>query len=193
MIYGNIILENKDVEIQQESLQDIKQKIMDLSDLKAQWKAVADKFVKHKWLYRYTDEIQKQRLQKHYEVLCNPESNYSSYKRSFAFICKYMGLQTDKVIIENLCFQKDKKDKEQDIVAVKYSKGLAKVKIPENIHLIHVSPADNITALNPSFRSKVQGKYMYPTKRCFFTVAKEIKPTQAGLEHQKNNKIYHKG
>src|SRR5699024_1436277 len=61
----------------------------------------------------------------------------------------------------------------------------AKVTIPEGVRLIHVSPIDDIKELVPSFRSKVKGKYMYPTRRCFFTVAKDIKPTQAGLERMK--------
>ena len=104
-----------------------------------------------------------------------------------------MGLPKDKIIIENLVFEKDKKDKDQEVVSVKYSKGLIKVKLPKDIHLIHISPVENIKELIPSFRSKVKGKYMYPTKRCFFTIAKDIKPTQAGLEKQKTTKYVTRG
>jgi hypothetical protein len=85
-------------------------------------------------------------------------------------------LQSNKeVIIEHLLFQHDSKDPDQPIVALNYSRGLAKVTLPEGIRLVHISPADNIQALQPSFRSKVKGKYMYPSKRIFFTI--KIKKT----------------
>lgn len=109
-------------------------------------------------------------------------------KKAFSFICKFMGIPKNKVIIENLVIKHDEKDPEKNRVALKYSKGLARVNIPDDIKLIHVSPADNIKELNPTFRSKVKGKYMYPTKRIFFTVQREIKKKQAGLEGKKLSK-----
>lgn len=163
----------------------IKTNIANTKDLKAQWKKVADGFVKHIWIKRYINEKQKEQLMKHYANLTDDKVYYSKYKTSFKAIAKFMGLPADKIIIENLVFTKDPKDKDQEIVSLKYSKGSAKVTIPEGIRLIHVSPVDDIKELVPSFRSKVKGKYMYPTRRCFFTVAKDIKPTQAGLEHMK--------
>ena len=47
---------------------------------------------------------------------------------------------------------------------------------------------DNIKELNPSFRSKLTGRFLYPSKRCFFTVAKQIKPKQAALEKTKTTR-----
>ena len=185
-LYGNTFIHEENID--ESVIGDIKQKITDLSELRAQWKKVADTFVKHKWIYRYINDKQRVMLDKYYKMLTDENTSYSDYKKAFRFICQFMGLPKDRVIIENLVFEKDKKDKNQDVVAVKYSKGLVKVNIPKNIHLIHVSPADNISELIPSFRSKVKGKYMYPTKRCFFTVAKEIKSNQAGLEKQKTTK-----
>lgn len=182
-IYGNML--NRNDLVNENVIDNVKKKITDTKELKEQWKKVADGFVKHKWIYRYIDEKQKEQLLKHYANLTSENVSYSKYKNSFNFIARFMGLPHDKIIIENMMFTKDKKDKEQEIVALKYSKGLAKVTIPEGVRLIHVSPADNIKDLIPSFKSKVVGKYMYPTRRCFFTVAKDIKPTKAGLEHQK--------
>lgn len=182
-VYGRYIDQN-DI-LNEKFTDDIKKKIVDTKNLKEQWKKVSDKFVKHKWIYRYINEQQKEQLLKHYANLTDENVTYSKYKNSFNFIAKFMGLPHDKIIIENLTFEKDKKDKEQEVVALKYSKGLAKVIIPEGVRLIHVSPANDITNLTPSFRSKVKGKYMYPTKRCFFTVARDIKPNHAGLEGQK--------
>lgn len=186
-IYGNYINENVEA-LDENLIDDVKQKIADLNALKEEWKKTAGTFVKHKWIYRYINEEQKARLNKYYEMLTKDDTTYQEYKKAFTYISQFMGLPKDKIIIENLVFEKDKKDKDQDVVAVKYSKGLAKVQIPPNVHLIHVSPADNIQNLEPSFRSKVKGKYMYPTKRCFFTVAKEIKPTHAGLEKTKTTR-----
>jgi hypothetical protein len=182
-VYGRYI--NQDDILNEKLLEDIKKKVIDTKTLKEQWKKVADKFVKHKWIYRYINEQQKEQLLKHYANLTDEKVSYSKYKYSFNFIAKFMGLPHDRIIIENLTFEKDKKDKEQEVVALKYSKGLAKVIIPEGVRLIHITPVKDITNLNPSFRSKVKGKYMYPTKRCFFSIAKDIRPNQAGLEGQK--------
>ena len=166
-------------------IDNVKHNLANIKNLKDQWKKVADGFVKHVWIKRYIDEKQKEQLAKHYENLTADKVYYSRYKNSFKAIAKFMGLPPDKIIIENLVFTKDNKDKEQDIVSLKYSKGSAKVSIPDGVRLIHVSPVADIKNLEPSFRSKVKGKYMYPTKRCFFTLAKDIKVTKAGLEGQK--------
>lgn len=182
IIYGNKFLPDN---LDESVLSDIKKTVTDLGKLKEQWKDATKSFVNHKWIYRYVNESQKAKLQSYYQKLCEEDISYADYRRYFSHICRFMGIPNDKVIIENLVFEKDKKDKDQDIVAVQYSKGLLKVEIPDGVRLIHVSPADNIEQLNPSFRSKLTGRYLYPTKRCFFTVAKEIKPTQAALEGKK--------
>lgn len=167
-------------------VENIKTDIKNTKDLKDQWKKVADKFDKHIWITRYIyDEKQKEQLQKHYANLTDDNVKYSDYQRSFKFIAKFMGLQSDPIIIENLIFKKDNKAKNQDIVAMMYSRGKQKIIIPRGVSLIHVSPVDNIKELIPSFRSKVKGRYMFPNKRVFFTVAKDIAPTKAGLEHKK--------
>lgn len=169
-------------------IDDVKKKIVNTKELKDQWKKVADKFVKHKWIYRYINDKQKEQLEKHYAILTDENCNYSTYKRSFKFICNFIGIPNTGVIIENMIIQKDNEDKDQYELALKYSKGLVKVNIPEGVNLIHVSNVKNIKELIPSFRSKTKGKYMYPSKRIFFTVTKDIKPTQAGLEGQKTSR-----
>lgn len=168
-------------------ISDIKQSVTNVSDLWKQWQKYTNTFVKHKWIYRYVNEKQKAQLQKHYDVLCAEKTNYSTYKRSFAAVCKFFGLPTNTIILENMVFGKDSRDKDQDIVSVKYSKGVAKVKIPEGIKLIHSTTAD-FTEMIPAFRSKTVGKYMYPTKRCFFTCLKVIENNKAGMEGQKTHK-----
>lgn len=169
------------------AIDDIRSYTMNVADLWKQWKKYTDTFVKHKWIYRYIDDKQKKQLEKHYAILCDEKTNYSTYKKSFAAIAKFLGLPNNTIIIENIIFSKDKKDKEQDIIAVKYSKGVAKVTIPSGIRLIHTTMVD-IDAMKPAFRSKTKGKYLYPSKRCFFTCIKAIASNKAGLEHQKLHK-----
>lgn len=195
MIYKNkpCLNENNNLQIEEQSmifedvkfLDDIKKKMSNVSDLKDQWKKVADKFVKHKWIYRYINDKQKESLEKWYSCLTDDDVSYGDYKKAFRYICNFMGLPYKTVIIENMIIVKDKEDKDQWELSLKYSKGLAKVTIPDGVHLIHVTPVRGINELIPSFRSKTKGKYMYPSKRVFFTVGKDIKPTQAGLEGQK--------
>lgn len=166
-------------------LDDVMKSVSNTKDLYDQWRNVADSFVKHKWIYRYIDDKQKAKLEDNYAVLTDDDSSYAAYKKSFKYICRFMGLPDKTIIIENMEFTKDKEDKEQWEIALKYSKGLAKVILPDGISLIHVSPVSGINELIPSFRSKTKGKYMYPSKRVFFTISKDIRPTQAGLEGKK--------
>lgn len=168
-----------------EFIDDIKKKMVDTADLKAQWKKVADRFVKHKWIYRYIDDKQKENLQKHYEKICDEKTSYSVYKRSFSAICKFMGVPNEGVIIEWIVFDKDKEDKDQWKISIRYSKGLAKIKIPEGVRLIHISPVEGITALTPTFRSKTKGKFLYPDKRVFFSVIKDINNFKMGTQGHK--------
>lgn len=166
-------------------IDDMKKKLTNIADLKEQWKKVVDSFVKHKWIYRYINDKQKESLERWYTCLTDENTTYGEYKRAFRYICNFMGLPYKVVIIENMDFKKDKQDKDQWEISLKYSKGLAKILIPDGVHLIHVTPVHNINELIPSFRSKTKGKYMYPSKRVFFTVGKDIKPKQAGLEGKK--------
>lgn len=187
MIYKNpnsmTIQENTNMN--ENVIEDVARHYVNTQDLKAQWKEVADSFVKHKWIYRYINDKQKENLEKHYAKICDEKTNYSTYKRSFQALCNFMGIPADRVIIEWIVFDKDKKDKEQWKMSIRYSKGLAKVKIPDGVRLIHVSPVENIDALVPTFRSKTKGKFLYPDRRVFFTVTKEISNFKMGTQNQK--------
>lgn len=172
-----------------ESVKLAKEKIDSLIDLRNQWKKVADKFVMRKWIYRYVkDEAEEAKIRKYYDALRDENTSYNEYKKAFKAICNFFSLSNNDLIIENLQFDYDKKDKKQKKCALRYSRGMARVNIPDNIDLIHVSPANNIKELIPSFRSKLKGRFMYPSKRCFFTVAHKINPYHAGLEGKKTSK-----
>ena len=170
-----------------EDLKNVKDRVISVADLWKQWKKSTESFVNHKWIYRYVDEKQKNFIKKHYDNLCAENINYSTYKRSFATICKFFGIPMNTVVIENMGFSKDKQDKNKDIVSLQYSKGLVKVTIPDGIKLIHSTTAE-FDAIRPVFRSKIPGKYMYPSMRCYFTCVKAIDNNKAGLEGQKTHK-----
>ena len=160
----------------------LKDNLADLKDLKNQWKKVADSFTMHKWIYRYIkDDKQEEMLKKHYDNICKEDISYGDYKKSFNFLCQFFGIPNKGVIIEWITFDKDKEDKEQKKISIRYSRGQAKVNIPEEFRLVHTSPVDNISELIPAFRSKTKGKFLYPSKRIFFTVEKNINPFKYGV------------
>lgn len=160
----------------------------DIKELKDQWKAAANKFDVHIWIKRYINDKQKAMLNKYYDILTSEDISYGEYKKAFNQICRFMSLPNKGIIIENMLFTKDKKVKYQEIFAVMYSKGLVKVNIPSDVQLVHISPVDGITALEPSFKSKRAGRYLYSSKRVYFTVEKlagTIDPDKAGLVGKK--------
>lgn len=171
--------------LDENTIENIKKKFTNLAELKNQWKKFASTFTSHEWIFRYITPKQEVMIDKYYHMLTDKDTTYTKYKQAFRFFCQFMGLPNNKVILENIVISKNKKDPDKTKLAVKYSKGLVKVYIPDDIRLVHVSPVDNINELIPSFRSKVKGKYMYPSKRVFFTVKGSIRKNQAGLEHQK--------
>lgn len=162
-----------------------------IKELKNQWMKVSDKFTMHKWIYRYIkDEKQEQMLHKYYDIITNGDnsasgSEYTQYKKAYKFLCNFFGIPTQGTIIEWIEFGEDKEDKGQKKISIRYSRGLAKVRIPEGMLLYHSSPAKGITELIPSFKSKTKGKFLYPSKRVYFTVQKEINPFKYGMGKNK--------
>lgn len=165
----------------------IKNHIEKINDLKNQWKKVSDKFTMHKWIYRYIkDDKQEEMLHKYYDILCDEEnaatgSKYTQYKKAYNFICNFFGIPNKGSIIEWMTFGKDKVDKGQKKISIRYSRGLAKVHIPDDMLLYHTSPAKGITELIPTYKSKTKGKFFYPSKRIYFTVQKKINPFKYGM------------
>jgi len=154
--------------------------VTNLADLFKQWREASKKFAEKKWVYRFIkDDKQKEMLQKHYERLCADDISYGDYKKEFRFFCSFFGLQPNDIVIENIIFQ-PAKNNQPERIAIRYGQGRYKVKIPDDIFLIHTSPADNITALNPTFKSKTKGQYFYSSKRVFFTVLKPVNKFRAG-------------
>lgn len=166
-------------------IQKIKQHFTDINELKAQWSKFTKSFTVHEYLKRYINPKQEEMIKKWYNILTDDDVNYSNYKKAYRFFCNFFGVPYNKVMIESIEIKRDEEDKEKVAVVMRYSKGLAKVHIPDDVQLTHVSPTDNIDALKPTFRSKTKGKYLYPSNRVFFTVKGKVKKTNAGLEGQK--------
>jgi hypothetical protein len=153
------------------------------------WEEKSKSFVTHRWIDRLISPQQEEMLKKHFDIMNAEDVSYGDYKKSFNQICKFMGLPNKGIIIEWFEIQDDKEGKSDGKkAAVRYSKGLEKVQIPADVQLLHISPADDIKELIPSFKSKTGGKYFYPSKRCFFTVDKEIDIWRAGNVGKKTTK-----
>lgn len=165
------------------ALKNLKMNLDDINDLKNQWKKVASKFTMHKWIERFIkDEKQDAMLHKYHDIICDDNVSYSDYKKAYKFFCQFFGIPNKDTIIEWIEFQNSKDSNTNKKIAIRYSKGLAKVNIPEGMKLVHTSPADNITALNPAFKSKTKGKFFYPNNRIYFTVQKNINPFKYGVD-----------
>jgi len=162
--------------------------VTNFADLLKQWQKAKKNFAEKKWIYRFIkDDKQKEMLKRHYDKLTADDISYGEYKKEFRFFCSFFGLQPNDIVIENILFQPATRTQPEKI-AIRYGQGKYKVKIPDDIYLIHTSPVDNIKALIPSFRSKTKGQYFYNSKRVFFTVLKPVNQFRAGTKGQKVTK-----
>lgn len=159
---------------------------IDMKEIRKSWENMSMKF-QHAWRSKPINEDEKKKLKHSYDKVKQPNITYNEYKKHFAILAKSVNLPSVDIILENVIFKHDDK-KKSDVIAVRFSKGKQKVMIPNGTCLLHVSPVKGLREMKPSFRSKTVGKYMYPSPRCFFTLAKEIKPTKAGLENKKTYK-----
>lgn len=163
-------------------LADVKQSIENIADLRRQWQRMADQFTMHKWIVVYIKDVNHEKqIHDMYNKICSPDIKYNEYKKCYKFFCNLAGIPDKGTIIEWITFGTDKTDKVQKVVNIKYSRGLHVINIPDGMILYHSSPAKNIKELIPTFKSKTQGKYFYPSNRVFFTVQKDINPYKFGL------------
>lgn len=163
-------------------IDDIKQNVDNIIELRKQWQRMADHFVMHKWITVYIkDEATDKKIHEAFDRMCSDDIKYSEYKKCYKYFCTLAGIPDKGTIIEWITFGKDKTDKDQDVVNIKYSKGLHIINIPEGMILYHSSPAKGIKELIPTFKSKTKGKYFYPSNRVFFTIQKDINPYKFGL------------
>ena len=187
VLFDKIIDDNvMDDALKESLIDDAKKKIKHMTDMKAlykDWAEKSKKFVTHRWIERLISPDQEEMLKKHFDIMNAEDVEYGDYKKSFNQICKFMGLPNKGVVIEWFEIKEDQEGKSGGKkAALRYSKGLEQVTIPDDVHLMHVSPAKEIEggALRPAFKSKASGKFFYPSKRVFFTVDKEVNIWAAG-------------
>lgn len=113
-------------------------------------------------------------------ITISETTSYSKYKKAFKKLLSYYGYNADRCIINRIFFNKETLKSKINVGEGKY-----KLIVPNGTILVHVSPQKGITELQPTFRSKTKGKYLYSSKRVFFTLKKDIAPNHAGLEKQK--------
>lgn len=170
-----------------ETLGTISRKIGGKKDFKKKWQSNSN-LIKHKVREVNHDEMKKgdlDELKKHYKTVSDT-SNYHKYLGSFKWICKFFGI-SNNATIDHLWFK-------DDSVVLDYNDSdPKKIILPADSELVHISPNENIKELEPTFKSKTKGKYMYPKKRVFFTIGKKTASKRnTGLEGQKTFKYHPK-
>ena len=149
-------------------------------DFKTYWMEKRKIFRSNVWDDREVSKEEFVVYQQSYDIMCKPDVDYDQYKDAFDRFCVLFDILPETTIIENLHFESE--DNEYRIL-MRYSTGTVKVHIPDDIDLLHVSPAKDIDILIPTFKSKTEGKYFYPNKRVYFTVGnKRIPSKKSGLE-----------
>ena len=169
-------------------IKEIIKKTIAAGDLKKQWQEKITNMVSGEWARKKIDSDQEDILKKNYDIMNDKEVSYKDYKKAFNYICKSVGIPYQGTIIELVEFDNDGDDRR---INVRYSKGVEKVEIPEGFHLVHISPVNNIdksSGVTPTFRSKVDGRYFYCSKRCYFTIDKDIDLWKGGMAGQKTYK-----
>lgn len=152
-------------------------------DFKTYWMEKRKIFRSNIWDDREVSKEEFVVYQQSYDIMCKPDVDYDQYKDAFDRFCVLFDILPETTIIENLHFESE--DNEYRIL-MRYSTGTVKVRIPDDIDLLHVSPAKDIDILIPTFKSKTEGKYFYPNKRIYFTVGnKRIPSKKSGLEDTK--------
>ena len=174
--YGNEILDEGIMSL----ISDVYKRFTTFEDLKKFWNKKQKIFRTHVWDEREIPEGQEAAYESAHRQMLRTDESYLTYQRAFNKFCRLFDIMPQTTIIENLVLRKNKNGRL--IVAMRYSNGLVKVELPDDVELIHVSPAKNIKELIPTHKSKTTGKYFYYSPRVFFTIKKRIAANKAGLE-----------
>lgn len=166
------------------TVHDLKSNPSNWDEFKAYWVEKRKLFRSNMWDTRDVDEKSYEIYQQYHATMSEDNVDYDVYKQCFDRFCDLFSLVPAVTIIENLYFEHDTETGAYTVF-MRYSTGIVKVHIPEEIELTHASPVENIEALIPTFKSKTKGKYFYPDDRIYFTIRKRIASNKAGLEDMK--------
>lgn len=177
--YGNEILDEGILSL----ISDAYKRFTTFDELKKFWNKKQKIFKTHVWDERVIPEGQEKQYESAYKQLLRTDESYLTYQRCFNKFCRLFSIMPQTTIIENLILRKNREGRLT--VSMRYSNGLVKVELPDDVELIHVSPAKDIKELIPTHKSKTTGKYFYYSPRVFFTIKKRIAANKAGLENTK--------
>ena len=123
---------------------------------------------------RFKNRKEKEKLKKDFKTISDNKT-FLFYKKSYNDICKFFGITEKNIIIERL-------DIAEKSATIRYSESRPKkIIIPNDSMLLHASPVKGIKELEPTFRSKVRGRYLYPSKRVYFTIGKQVSTRKGGM------------
>lgn len=182
--YMNIDFSSLDDEVALESvLGAIGNKLRDVAgknEVKRLWDNLSNSFT-HKWTKIYVDEKKFKELKKAHEVTKLDNPLFNKYKTAFNTLCKAFSLSPNDVVIERVEFPGLDKTTGKYKCALRYSQGQKKIVIPNGYLLTHMSPNDSIKELKPTFKSKKSGRWLYPCRRVYFTISKDIDGNKFGV------------
>ena len=107
-------------------------------------------------------------------------TDFRAYQKAFKTMCSKLHVNPNSTF-NGIFFKKSEKTN-KNWVHYNASGKSRRIIIPNGSLLMHTAKVPGIKSLNPSFRSKTSGRWLYPEQRVYFTIGKPIKPTKAGLE-----------
>ena len=153
----------------------------DLESLRQEWNKYKHKIVSHKLIYRKLNNDQISKCDEWLHDIRDNDISYNEYRRIYSELCRFMHIPSNDSIIEHTDIVNYNNNPALRVV---YSQGLCKINVPENVSLIHISDKPNLRELKPTFKSKLTGNYLYPSKRIFFTLMRDLDSNKMGLEYK---------
>jgi hypothetical protein len=145
---------------------------------KKEWKFNASQ-LSHKKIKKYFNRKDYKKIREAYQKMTSAKE-YISYKPNYEYICSEFGLNQKDTSIKYMKFDNNE-DKKDYSIEISYNSGRRKISLPNGVILVHTSTKPNIRELEPTFQSKRQGYYMWPSKRVYFSLGKVYRNSKAGI------------
>lgn len=139
-------------------------------DFRNMWKDLAHR-ISHKVIKKEVKTKDYQTLHNSYNIM-KSSRDYSTYKKAYETICKFFNLKAPETSIKYIKFDEVVGKKNTWTVELSYNSGRRQVMIPNGSMLIYTSSKSGIKELEPTFCSKKAGYFMWPTKRVYFSLAR---------------------
>lgn len=151
----------------------------ELMDLMKKWKTSNENNLKKTYKSNSLSKEEYEDLKKVIEELHTLE-NYNQYKKKFDYLCKFIGISPDGVVITKCKLTEGSKEDNSSLEVI-YTSNTKKISLPEDIKLYHMSKTPGIDALNPQFRArgKSEDGYLCSSPRVYFTIFKNMPKVMA--------------